>query len=74
MELFCAFWVKIRSFEGETNVYGFNGAFSSIVERKNRSTYFMSLLMSFESIMDFANEIPTLLSLLAFIVLYLLDL
>jgi len=30
--------------------------------------------MSFESIMDFTNEIPSLLSLLGFIVFYLLDL
>jgi len=34
MELFCAFWAKIRSFKGKPMFIDFNGAISSIMERK----------------------------------------
>ena len=45
----------------------FNGAFSSIIERKENKYVFWEL-MSFESIMDFKKKITTLVSLIAHIV------
>jgi len=40
----------------------FNGAFSSIMKRKEDKYVFQELLRSFESIMDFTKTIPSLVS------------
>jgi len=63
MELFCAFWAKIRSFKGKRMFMDCNEAFSFIIERRREVCTLRSLLISFEPIMNFTKKIPSLLDL-----------
>jgi len=69
MELFCAFWAKIRSLEGETNVYGLYWNINfHYGERRRHVRILGSVLMRFASIIDYTKETSNLLSLIASIV------
>jgi len=64
MELFCAFMDKIRSRKGKSTFVNLKGHATRLWREKKTSTYYESLFMCYELMMDFTKKISSLVNLI----------